>query len=165
MLGRNMCWVKALSRRQYHGDVVKWKHFPRYWPFLCGDSPHNGQRCGTKMYSLICAWTYGSTDNRDVSDLIRHRAPYDVAVMMMYINLPYKQVYWDVGHSWGITMTPHERHGVSNQQLTQTNNEENIRTPHQWWKIMNFIRSNAKNVPISWRHHVSCNIESRGPSQ
>ena len=32
-----------------HDDVIKWKHFPRYWPFASGihrstvDSPHKGQ--------------------------------------------------------------------------------------------------------------------------
>ena len=34
---------------QSHDDVMKWKHFPRYWPFARGihrppvDSPHKGQ--------------------------------------------------------------------------------------------------------------------------
>ena len=33
----------------YHDDVIKWKHFPRYWPFVRGihrspvNSPHKGQ--------------------------------------------------------------------------------------------------------------------------
>ena len=33
-----------------HDDVIKWKHFPRYWPFVQGiprlplNSPHKGQR-------------------------------------------------------------------------------------------------------------------------
>ena len=33
-----------------HDDVIKWKYFPRYWPFLRGihrspvNSPHKGQR-------------------------------------------------------------------------------------------------------------------------
>ena len=32
-----------------HDDVIKWKHFPRYWPFVRGihrspvNSPHKGQ--------------------------------------------------------------------------------------------------------------------------
>ena len=34
---------------QTHDDVIKWKHFPRYWPFVRGirrsrvNSPHKGQ--------------------------------------------------------------------------------------------------------------------------
>ena len=43
-----------------HGDVIKWKHFPRYWPFVRGiqrwlvNSPHKGQWRGALMFSLIC---------------------------------------------------------------------------------------------------------------
>ena len=44
-----------------HDDVTKWKHFPRYWPFVRGihrspvNSPHKGQWRGALMLSLICA--------------------------------------------------------------------------------------------------------------
>ena len=44
-----------------HDDVIKYKHFPRYWPFVRGihrlsvDSPHKGQWRGALMFSLICA--------------------------------------------------------------------------------------------------------------
>ena len=45
-----------------HNDVIKWKYFTRYWPFVRGihrspvDSPHKGQLRGAFMFSLICAW-------------------------------------------------------------------------------------------------------------
>ena len=48
-----------------YDDVIKWKHFPRYWPFVRGihrstaNSPHKGQWRGALMFSLICAWTNG----------------------------------------------------------------------------------------------------------
>ena len=44
-----------------HDDVIKWKHIPRYWPFVWGihrspvNSPHKGQYRGALMFSLICA--------------------------------------------------------------------------------------------------------------
>ena len=67
-----------------HDDVIKWKHFPRYWPFVRGihrppvNSPHKGQWRGALMLSLICAcWV----NNREAGDLRRHRAHYDVTVM------------------------------------------------------------------------------------
>ena len=47
-------------RPAFHDDVIKWKHFPRYWPLLRGihrspvNSPHKGQRRGALMFSLIC---------------------------------------------------------------------------------------------------------------
>ena len=27
----------------FHDDVIKWKHFPRYWPFVRGNSPVRGE--------------------------------------------------------------------------------------------------------------------------
>ena len=42
--------------------VIKWKHFPRYRPFVRGihrspvNSPHKGQWRGALMFSLICSW-------------------------------------------------------------------------------------------------------------
>ena len=69
-----------------HDDVIKWKHFPCYWPFVRGihrwpvNSPHKGQWRGTLMFYLICVWTKGWENNRD-ADLRRHRALYDVTVM------------------------------------------------------------------------------------
>ena len=73
--------------RPTHDDVIKWSHFPRYWPFVRGihpspvDSPHKGQWRGALMFSFICAWTNGWTNNRDAGDLRRHRTHYDVTVM------------------------------------------------------------------------------------
>ena len=49
----------------HHDDVIKWKHFPRSWPFARGihrspvNSTHKGQWRGTLMFSLICAWING----------------------------------------------------------------------------------------------------------
>ena len=71
-----------------HDDVFKWKHFPRYWPFVRGihrspvNSPHNGQwRVWALMFSLICTWINGWVNNRLAGDLRRHPAHYDVIVM------------------------------------------------------------------------------------
>ena len=44
-----------------HDDVIKWKLFPRYWPFVRGirrslvNSPHKGQWRGAVIFSLIYA--------------------------------------------------------------------------------------------------------------
>ena len=43
-----------------HDDVIKWKHFLRYWPFVRiihrspVNSPHKGHWRGALMFSLIC---------------------------------------------------------------------------------------------------------------
>ena len=48
------------------------------------DSPHKGQSRGASMFCLICAWTNGWASNRDAGDLRRHRAYYDVTVMLQF---------------------------------------------------------------------------------
>ena len=71
-------------------DVIKWKHFPRYWPSVPGihqspvNSPHKGQWRGALMFSFICTWTNSWVNNREASDLNRHRDHYDVIVMMYH---------------------------------------------------------------------------------
>ena len=71
-----------------HNDVIKWKHFPRHWPFVRGihlflvNSLHKGQWRGALMFSLICAWVKGWVNNREAGDLRCHSAHYDVNVMI-----------------------------------------------------------------------------------
>ena len=68
-------------------DVIKWKHFPRYWPFVRGvdrssvNSSHKGQWCGALMFSVICAWINGWVTNREADELGRHCDHYDITVM------------------------------------------------------------------------------------
>ena len=72
---------------QCHHDVIKWKHFPRYWPFVRGihrwpvNSPHKGQWHEALMFSLICAWIKSWANDGDAGDLRRHRAHHDAIVM------------------------------------------------------------------------------------
>ena len=82
-----------------HEGVIKWKHFPRYWPFVRGihrspvNFPHKGQWRGASMFSSIYAWRNSWVNNREPGDLRRYRAHYDVTVMcfrsMDYIQLKY----------------------------------------------------------------------------
>ena len=73
--------------KEDHDDVIHWKHFLRYWPFVRiihrspVNAPHNGQWRGTLMLSLNCAWINGWVNNREAGDLRRHRAHYGVIVM------------------------------------------------------------------------------------
>ena len=78
----------------FHDDVIKWKHFPRYWPFVRWihrspvNSPHKGQWRGAFMFSFIYAWINAWVNNREAVDLRRHRAHNDVTVMhIMIMNL------------------------------------------------------------------------------
>ena len=73
-----------------HDDVIKWKHFPRYWPFVRGihrspvNCPHKGQWRGALMFPLIWAWINGWVNNREAGDLRRYRTHYDVIVMIVW---------------------------------------------------------------------------------
>ena len=75
-----------------HDDVIKWKHFPRYWPFVRGihrspvNSPHKGQWGGALMFSLICVWINDWVNNSEAGDLRRYCAHYDVIVMNNFIR-------------------------------------------------------------------------------
>ena len=74
----------------FHDDVIKWKHFPRYWPFVrrthrwSANSPHKGQWRGALMFSLICVWINVWVNNREAGDLRCHRAHYGVIVMYLH---------------------------------------------------------------------------------
>ena len=65
-------WVLFIFNISQHDDVIKWKHLPRYWPFVLGihrspvNSPHKGQWRGALMFS---------------GDLRRHRTHYGVTVL------------------------------------------------------------------------------------
>ena len=116
---------------QTHDDVIKWKHFPRYWPFVRGihrssvSSPHKGQWRGALMFSVIWAWISG-LNNREVGDLRRQRAHYDVIVMIMVI--------------WGaqvleadVFLCVYRLHGLSEQESIW----------YVIWKNMNWLLNRA----------------------
>ena len=79
--------TRALSNNQCHNDVIKWKNFPRYWPFVREsnrspvNSPHISQWRRALMLSLICTWINGWVNNCEAGDLRRHCTHYDIFVM------------------------------------------------------------------------------------
>ena len=60
----------------HHDDVIKWKRFLRYWPFVWGihrrpvNPPHKGQWRGALMFSLICICINSWINNREAGYLI-----------------------------------------------------------------------------------------------
>ena len=81
------CWELTASDcflvNCIHDDIIKWKKFPRYWPFVRGIhwspvySPHRSQWCGALMFSLICVWINAWVNNHETDDLRHHRAHYE----------------------------------------------------------------------------------------
>ena len=60
-----------------HDDIMTWKQFPHYWPFVRGihrsavDSPHKESVCGTLAFSFMLAWTSWWTKSGIFGDLRR----------------------------------------------------------------------------------------------
>ena len=77
-----------LGTHTLHDDVIKWKHFPRNWPFVreihrsSVNFPHKGQWRGALMFSLMYAWINDWVNNREAGDLRRQHGHYDVIVML-----------------------------------------------------------------------------------
>ena len=104
-------WFRCTSNKRYrktifviHDDVVKWKHFPCYWPFLRGihrspvNSPHKGQWRGALMFSLIGAWINVGVYNREAGDLRRHSTHYNVTVLCCDSTWAFRHLI-STGHS------------------------------------------------------------------
>ena len=98
-----------------HDDVIKWKHFPRNWPFVREihrspvNFPHKGQWRGALMFSLIYAWINDWVNNREAGDLRRQYGHYDVIVMLRHqtswslhavVVTPYSESIASIGQIW-----------------------------------------------------------------
>ena len=124
-----------------HDGVIKWKHFPRNWPFVQGihrspvNSPHKGQWRGALVFSLICARINDWVNNGEAGDLRRNRVHYDVIVMRVW------------GHGWYPTdsqMSPQPRHSML--------------PPNQLW----IMRRCQAKLPLSCQSLKSRAIENIG---
>ena len=97
-----------------HDDVIIWKHFPHYWPFVRGihrspvNSPHKGQWRRALMFSLICAWTNGWVNNWDAGDLRPDHTHYDITVMLpswvCFLRF-YLEMLWIIFCWWALKKT------------------------------------------------------------
>ena len=65
-------------------NVIKWKHFPRYWLFVRGILQSPEQRPVTRSFGIFFDQRLSKqlSNNRDAGDLRRHRAHHDVTVMV-----------------------------------------------------------------------------------
>ena len=71
-----------------HDDVIKWKYFPRYWPFVQGihRRPHKDQWRGALLFPLICASMNDWVNNREDGDLRSHGVHFDVTLMSEHVS-------------------------------------------------------------------------------
>ena len=123
-----MSWGSSVVGHDY---VIKWKHFPRYWPFVRGihrspvNSPHKGQWRGALVFSLICARIKGWVNNSGDGYLIRHRAHYDVIAMWGWVGR---------ARLWYLSPPPPPP-PTHTHTHTNTNTNTNTHT-HTLWKYM-----------------------------
>ena len=114
---------KTASLYRNHDDVIKWKHFLRYWPFVRGihrspvNSPHKGQWRRALMFSLICARINVWVNNGEAGVFRRSRAHYDVIVMDPLVAKTNSLMANDPKeHAWritvGVTSVLHEFIGI-----------------------------------------------------
>ena len=65
---------------QQHDDVIKWKHFPRYWPFVRW-IPRTPV---TRNFDVFFDLSLNKRLSKQSGDLRRHQTHYDVIVMKIY---------------------------------------------------------------------------------
>ena len=78
-----------MSKTDLRDDVIKWEHFPRYWPFVLGilRSPGNSpKRPVTRSFDVFVDLRLDKRQSKksrgEAGDLRRHRAHYDVTAMI-----------------------------------------------------------------------------------
>ena len=71
-----------------HSDVIKWKQFPRYWPFredLTGKFHSQMPVMGSVDVFLTFAWTNYWANHRDAGHLRRHHAHFNVNLLILSV--------------------------------------------------------------------------------
>ena len=140
---RSICPAQSLIN---HDDVIKWKHFLHYWPFVQGihqalvNSPHKGQWRGASIFSLICAWINTWVNNHEPGDLRCHRPHYYVIVTIteLFFSTDFtqnmsKSITWHSLCSWLIDENIHTRFNGLHTQCTLFIN-------YLWYLTYPFIR-------------------------
>ena len=127
-----LLWVQSLiCISNCIDDVIKSKHFQRYWPFVCvcvcgggGGGGGGGWFTGHRfirslrpvtplMFSLICAWKNGWANNQDIDDLRRRGSYHDVTVMLLFCCVQHHVIQFQ--YSW---RTPQMSFLFVNHELT-----------------------------------------------
>ena len=89
-------YLTAVQSRSNHDHVIKWKHFPHYWPFVRGIHGHRWiprtNASDAEFWFLFdLRWANSWASNRYAGGLKRYRAHYDVTVMYAQYSPKYAQ--------------------------------------------------------------------------
>ena len=136
-----------------HNEVIKWKHFPRYWPFVRGihrspvNSPHKGQWRGALTFSWICAWINGWVNNRKAGDSRRHRPHYNVIVIIISTLTNHCDANCAIMYWYGLTLVPEY---IGNPGLLVQGYDYYV------WRPLLLTRINL--IPAWISNHMSCKV-------
>ena len=146
-----------------HDDVIKWKHFPRNWPFVRGihrspvNSLHKGQWRGAFMCSLICVWINGWVNNRKAGDLRRYGAHYDVTVMAAVFRKTHSAIFMMTSSNGSFLprYLPFVR-GIHRSPVNSTHKGPVMRTwMFLWCGSTKAVKQTVKWLVTTWR---SCDV-------
>ena len=75
-----------------HNDVIKWKHFPHYWPFIEECTSHwwipltKVSDESFLIFSLMCTWINNWVNSSEAGDLRHYCAHHEVIVMSLIVT-------------------------------------------------------------------------------
>ena len=129
-------WIKTFWFRNTHDDVIKWKPFPHYWPFmLLAHREIPAQRPVTRIFkfSLICPWTNGWVNNRNTGDLRHHYANTVILLWVLHVSI---YLLWWRHHSHvldiGVCFS-HQRYGSHKHHDKRQGYGLNSHLPFLYW--------------------------------
>ena len=140
--GTTMDCIVNQSDISRHDGVIKWKHFPRYWPFMRGihrssvNSPHKGKWRGALMFPLICVWINGWVNNREAGDLRRHRPLYHFIVMLYHV-FALECILVFISSIWTSNIFQQWRHYETSETSVKSCRNYSSKI---WWWMNNYVK-------------------------
>ena len=118
-----------------HDDAIKWKHFPRNWPFVRRIHrsrwiPHTKASDAELWCFLLSAWINDWVNNRQAGDLRRHCGHYDVNVMRIRVHVVVSTII--VTSLWERWRLKSPASLIFTQPFIQAQIKENIKALRQW---------------------------------
>ena len=139
-----------------HDDVIKWKYFPRYWPFVREihrspvNFPHKGQWRGALMFTLICARMNGWVNNREAGDLRRYLAHYDVIVMGVSMVVADGLVLSPYQNKSYVSLRPLLKNVDLIKRVKFSLEEMKLKIAVKWLPSCSDTRQDCKTMNIKW---------------
>ena len=151
----------APSAVNKHNEVIKWKHF-HVTGHLCGEFiVHRWIPCkkasDTELWCFLWSWINGWVNNREAGDLRRHRAHYDV-IVMLYIFPKRYQLHIPFTNTLAIFVKHTMLNAVS--QMFQKMMPLNIYIKHMALSARKAVDKTSSTMKASWRRNAILMVDS-----